>query len=77
MVFMTEPRKRGRPRVDKSKTADRHVDRRTVSFTTAMYRALGELAKREGRPVAWQGRMIIQKALEEAGLWPPPSGEKE
>lgn len=76
MVCMTEPRKRGRPpKSAKPRSADRHADRRSVSFTTAMYAALGKLAEREGRPITWQARLMIQKGLEEAGLWPPPAGD--
>jgi hypothetical protein len=67
-----------RPHDDDSKpprTADRHLERHTISLSAAEYEALRELAGRNHRPLLWQLRLILHEALTKEGLWPPPPAD--
>jgi hypothetical protein len=44
-----------------------------VSLTPKIYEQLQLLAEKNDRPLNWELRSIVLKALVAAGLWPPPS----
>ncbi len=50
----------------------RHRPRKMISFRPELYDLLAELAKRNKRPLSWEAEIIVEAALSEAGLWPPP-----
>lgn len=54
------------------RSRDRHKPRRTIAFPPRMYDALVQLAAQNDRPINREAHRIVRKALEEAGLWPPP-----
>jgi hypothetical protein len=57
--------------------ADRHGTRHQMNIPDPYYTLLQALAKRYGRPMSWQLRMILQEALRAEGLWPPPDAARE
>jgi hypothetical protein len=59
------------------KGADRHLPRSMVALPPRMHRQLKKLAERNNRPVSWELRHVVQKHLEENGLWPPAGDEDE
>ena len=55
------------------KQADRHKPRKLLAFPARLCAQLAILAERNCRPVNWEARLILEAALREAGLWPPPA----
>lgn len=49
---------------------DRHTSRVLVGIPGDVHRQLKKLAEKNGRPLTWELRALIVKALETAGLWP-------
>jgi hypothetical protein len=61
----------------KNSTKDRHKPRKMLPLPPRLYEQLVALAGQNSRPVNWEGRRIIEQALRDAGLWPPPPEESE
>lgn len=61
----------------KKRVGSRHKPRKPISFAPRLYEQLAKLAERNDRPISWEARAIIQRALEAEGLWPPPSGQDQ
>ena len=57
-----------------SRSRDRHKpgSRRSVALPPQVYRQLQALAEQNNRPLNWELRLIVVRALTEVGLWPPP-----
>jgi hypothetical protein len=55
-----------------SRRGSRHKPRRTVAYPPRLYEMLVVLAERNQRPINWEARLILERPLKEAGLWPPP-----
>lgn len=55
----------------KKRKGSRHAPRSMISLPRDLYDQLKKLAGKNGRPINWEARMVIQKALEESSLWPP------
>jgi 5-methylcytosine-specific restriction endonuclease McrA len=53
-------------------TPDPYQTPLAVLLPADAHRQLKKLAEREKRPVNWQLRLIVEDALQAAGLWPPP-----
>lgn len=51
-----------------ARTGSRHKKRKMISLLPRQYDALGVLARRNKRPLVWEARIAINKALVEAGL---------
>lgn len=51
-----------------SRAGSRHKPRKTISMTPRRYELLKQLAARNKRPINWEARIAIDKALVEAGL---------
>lgn len=46
----------------------RHKDRKMVAISPRTYNLVAALARKNGRPVSWQFRIIIEQALIAEGL---------
>lgn len=55
------------------RSGSRHKDRHTLSLSGDEYDQLGELAQLRGETIRDVGRAAVRTALEQAGLWPPPT----
>jgi hypothetical protein len=51
---------------------DRHKPRQPIFLPPRLYAQLKALAEQNDRPISWEARRIVEQALREAGLWPPP-----
>ena len=56
-----------------SAAGDRHKPRRPIWLPPRLYAQLAALAGRNDRPITWEARRIVEQALRDAGLWPPPA----
>ena len=52
---------------------DRHKPRRPIFLPPRLYAQLAALAEQNDRPISWEARRIVEQALRDAGLWPPPA----
>jgi len=61
------------PRMAKKKTdkKDRHTSRVLVGIPAEVHAQLKLLAARNDRPLTWEIRALLVKALEAEKLWPP------
>lgn len=65
-------------RVNKKQSSDRHkTPRKNISLELRYHRALELLAEKDGRPITWQLRAMIRKAMEEASLAMPDNATNE
>lgn len=51
-----------------TRSGSRHKPRKMLSLSPRQYELLTQLARRNRRPVAWEGRIAVNRALVEAGL---------
>lgn len=51
-----------------ARSGSRHKPRKMLSLSPRQYELLTRLAKQNRRPVAWEGRIAVNRALVEAGL---------
>jgi hypothetical protein len=58
----------GAPARSSDRKGSRHKPRKMISLLPRHYEALKELARRNQRPIVWEARIAIAKALVEAGL---------
>jgi predicted transcriptional regulator len=54
----------------KKVNADRHRSKAMVRLDDEVHAQLKKLAERNNRPLSWEIKSILIKALERAGLWP-------
>jgi hypothetical protein len=69
IATMAAPKKN--QKTDKGKAEDKHAPRSMVGISPQLHQQLKILADRNGRPVSWELRLLIQRHLEANGLWPP------
>jgi hypothetical protein len=74
---MAKKRKPGRPPGGADvqatpKQADRHKLRKMLALPPRLHAQLAALAEQNSRPLSWEVRRILEQALRDAGLWPPP-----
>ncbi len=56
------------PASEKSRSADRHKPRRTISFKPSIYRKLQELARKNRRPLNWEAEIAALNHLAANGI---------
>jgi len=58
------------------RTGSRHVNRQMIAVKSEDHAALEQLAKRYGRPLSWEVRLLLHAGLAEEGLWTLTEEEK-
>lgn len=59
----------------KKRPGSRHAPRSMISLPKSLYQRLKKIAERNGRPINWEARIIIERdvARQESEPPPPPS----
>jgi hypothetical protein len=56
----------------KKRTGSRHKDRHNISFNGELYERIRKSAEKNGRPINWEAKRLVTKALDQESPPPPP-----